>query len=191
MDIEGPPLPLLTRRLADAPADFLAAPRIGAAGVVHVDAVARDVLASRGIEVPIGALAALASPASPREQPGLALLMCWLLAMPQLQWPNDPRALLDLLLARTKELAAHLSAQQIVADDERREELVRLTLQGLGQRPAGEALAHARDRWLAVSTLERARLIHASRAAEERARAIREALARKAAEESADKWSRE
>jgi len=42
-----------------------------------------------------------------------------------------------------------------------------------------------------VSSRERVRLAAASRAAEERARQIREALARKAAEESADKWSRE
>ncbi len=191
MDIEGAPLPLLTRRIAEAPADFLAMPRIGAAGLVHVDAIARDVLSSRGIDVPITALAALSSPISPREHPRLALLICWLLVEPQLQWPNDPNALLALLLIRARELAVHLSAEAVIADDERREELARLTLMALGQRPAGESLVQARDRWLAVSTMERARLVDASRAAEQRARAIREALARKAAEESADKWSRE
>ena len=40
-------------------------------------------------------------------------------------------------------------------------------------------------------TAERLRVIKAAREAEERARAIREAMAKKAAEEAADKWTRE
>jgi len=66
-----------------------------------------------------------------------------------------------------------------------------MPLASAGLRPAGESRNVAEDRWLAVSSRERTRLAAASRAAEERARQIREALARKAAEESADKWSRE
>ena len=58
-------------------------------------------------------------------------------------------------------------------------------------RPAGESVAQAQDRLTALSSIERNRLLAASRAAEERSRAIREALARKAAQESADKYTRE
>jgi len=43
----------------------------------------------------------------------------------------------------------------------------------------------------ALSSTERQRLLDESRDAEKRAREIRQALARKAAEQSADKWTRE
>jgi len=78
-----------------------------------------------------------------------------------------------------------------VQDPDRREELARVLLAHLGYRPAGETEAQASDRLSRISGTERQRLLAASRAAEERARAIREALAKKAAEESADKWTRE
>jgi hypothetical protein len=76
-------------------------------------------------------------------------------------------------------------------DAERREELARLTLARLGLRPAGESAAQAQDRFTSISSIERARILKASQQAEQRARALREALAKKAAEESADKWTRE
>ena len=49
----------------------------------------------------------------------------------------------------------------------------------------------SQDRLVTLSSSERQRVLRASRAAEERARAIREALARKAAQESADKYTRD
>ena len=66
-----------------------------------------------------------------------------------------------------------------------------VALARLGFVPAGETPEQAADRLTAISGMERRRLLEASRAAEQRARQIREALARKAAEEAADKWSRE
>lgn len=194
MDIEGPPLALLTARIADTPADFL--PASGTAGegtvAVAVDAVLHDLCAMRGFEVPAATFAALsaqgkAAPAWRR----LSLLLAWLLAEPALRWPQRVDAVLELLLSRAEELSAQVKSAQWLADEERREELARLALLSLGQRPAGESVVQARDRWQAISSTERARLVAASRAAEQRAREIREALARKAAEESADKWSRE
>jgi hypothetical protein len=44
---------------------------------------------------------------------------------------------------------------------------------------------------ITLNSTERARVMKAARVAEERARQVREALIRKAAEESADKWTRE
>jgi hypothetical protein len=44
MKEEGPLLETLTRRLSECPADFLAEPRIGARGRVHVGAVISDLL---------------------------------------------------------------------------------------------------------------------------------------------------
>lgn len=42
MNREGPPIESLTRRLAETPAEFLAEPRLGKSGEVHVAAVIAD-----------------------------------------------------------------------------------------------------------------------------------------------------
>jgi hypothetical protein len=96
-----------------------------------------------------------------------------------------------LLSLNAAELAAQTTSIKFVHDPDRREELARLALARLGYRPAGESVAQAQDRLTSLSSVERARVMGAARAAEERARAVREALARKAAEESADKYTRE
>src|SRR5437764_887594 len=82
-------------------------------------------------------------------------------------------------------------ARKFIEDPDRREELVRVSLAAIGCRPAGESEAQAEDRLTSLSSGERQRVVEASRAAELRARKIREELRKKAAEESADKWTRE
>jgi hypothetical protein len=89
------------------------------------------------------------------------------------------------------ELAAENRADKYRDDPERREELARFALARLDLRPAGESVAQAQDRLTALSSAERKRVLLASRAAEARSREIREALARKAAQEAADKYTRE
>ncbi|HKZ68457.1 MAG TPA: hypothetical protein VJ020_00155, partial [Anaerolineales bacterium] len=98
---------------------------------------------------------------------------------------------LALLSTGLDELASITTANKFVSDPDRREELARLCLRGLGLRPAGETEAQAQDRLATLNTAERQRVIKAARAAEERARQIREEMAKKAAEEAADKWGRE
>jgi hypothetical protein len=66
-----------------------------------------------------------------------------------------------------------------------------MALAAFGFRPEGESAIQAADRLTAVSGAERRRLLAASREADERARAVREALVRQAAQESADKWARD
>lgn len=192
---EGPPLPALLQRVAETPKDFLAEPRIRAAGEVHVDAVVGDLLASLGTEVGARELERFAGkgPAD-RNLLAVVLLLCWVLADP---WfvsaaPTPTKSeLLGLLGDTASELAAATSARKFVDDPDRREELVRVTLAAIGCRPAGESEAQAEDRLTSLSSAERARVVEAARAAEFRARQIREALRKKAAEESADKYTRE
>jgi hypothetical protein len=193
MSESGPPLESLTRRLAETPTAFLAEPRCGRGGQVHVAALVADLLRMHGQAVDPAALAVFegGDPALDRNPRMLAQVLCWLLADPALQGRYSGEVLLGLLDREARALAAHAPARAFVDDGERREELVRLSLRMAGLRPAGESAAVAEDRWLSVSTAERVRIAAASRAAEERARQIREALARKAAEESADKWGRE
>jgi hypothetical protein len=191
---EGPLLESLTRRLAETPDDFLAEPRIGRKGAVHVAAVVGDLCRLLGDPAAAAELAPVGGDDAKRDRNRLAvtLLLSWLLADEWFRQARPSRAgVLALLVDGASELAAFAAAERYVTDAERREELVRYTLARLDYRPAGETLAQAQDRLTTLSGAERARVLKASRAAAQRARAIREALARKAAEESADKWTRE
>lgn len=201
----GPPLAVLTRRLLDTPADFqlpgtlppplpppLPGSPPGAALLpeVHVRAVLADVLDRRSVPVDAALLDRLLPAGASRNQQALTLLIAWLLAEPALPLPTDPAGYVQ-LASDLAALAPELPVERCLAEDERREELARLLLGALGLVPAGESPAQARDRYTAVSTLEAVRLAGLSRAREQRAQEILAALARKAADEAADKWSRE
>jgi hypothetical protein len=194
MTNEGPVLETLTRRLAETPEDFLGEPVIGSAGRVHTAAVVGDLLRSLG-GAPGGAELARyrgVDADADRNRLGVTLVLCWLLADEWFASATPSSAtLLELLGDEAAELAAQAAAGKFVTDPDRREELARLALARLGYRPAGETQAQAQDRLTTLNSAERARVLRATRAAEERNRAIREALMRKAAEESADKWTRE
>ncbi|MGZ5198837.1 MAG: hypothetical protein ACXWC4_03625 [Telluria sp.] len=190
----GPDLETLTRRLADTPPDFLDEPRLAGSGRVRVPALINDLAGMHGGCATLEVLETFTgqSARSDRNRLAVALIGAWLLADPWfLAQRLDPRALVQLLAEVAAEMAAATPAHRFVADAERREELVRTMLDRFGYRPAGETAAQAADRLAAISAVERRRLLEASRAAEQRAREIREALARKVADESADKWTRE
>ena len=189
----GPPIAAVMRRLAETPGDFLGEPRLGNHGTVRLNALINDVLAPLGagndaLILNFGP----SQPASRRNACKLAMIAAWLLAD---EWllaePPSRDQLADFLLNAVPELAAQAKAETYVAEDDRREELVRTMFARLDFLPEGETEAQATDRLSKVSATERARLIAASRAAEARAREVREALARKKAQESADKWTRE
>ncbi|MBE7495214.1 MAG: hypothetical protein HS117_09725 [Verrucomicrobiaceae bacterium] len=194
MTHEGPQLEQLTRRLTETPVDFLAEPRIGKNGLVQVDAVVADLLREFGGTPQVRELAAFAGFDAKKDRNRLAttLLLVWLLGDDWFRSAKTaPQAVLAVLGSAPAELAAQTAARHFVSDPDRREELVRVLLARLDLRPAGESAAQAQDRLTSISATERERFIAAARAAEERARAIRAALAKKAAEESADKYTRE
>ena len=198
MEQEGPPLEALTRRLAECPAEFLAEPRIGASGQVRVAAVVADLLRDLGGPLLTPARAEVFRPRNALQARGqhnwlaLTLVAAWLLGDP---WFRSSQrfgaAAAEFLTNGLSEIEALNPAHKFVSDPDRREELVRLCLSRLGLRPAGETAAQAADRLSTISTTERQRVLAASRLAEERARAIREAMAKKAAEEAAAQYSRE
>jgi hypothetical protein len=194
MNKTGPVLETLTRRLAETPPDFLAEPVVAGAGSVHVPALVNDLAAMHGGRLPQATLAAFVGTAAHVDRNRLALVMIavWLLADDWFLGQGiAPAVLADLLTDPMAELAVGTPAHKFVNDPERREELARVILAFLDYRPQGESEAQATDRLAAVSATARRKLLAASRAAEQRARQIREALAKKAAEESADKWTRE
>jgi hypothetical protein len=196
MEHEGPLLETLTRRLAECPAEFLAEPRIGSTGVVDVAAVVSDLLCDLGGALLDAQSAPVFRPAGQhkkhRNRLRTVLVASWLLHDP---WFREHRrfalAVQDLLTEGLNELAELVQAPQLMSDADRREELVRLCLKALGLRPAGETAAQAEDRLTTLNSAERQRVIREAQAAEQRARAIREAMARKAAEEAAAKYMRE
>ncbi len=216
MQNEGPILESLTRRLAETPEDFLAEPRVGRRGRVQTAAVVGDLIRLLGGDASAEQLMAFVGGSAPqrrtselpeyaeadppamgearleRNRFAMTLILCWLLSDDWFrQIKPEPGNVLRLLDGEAAQLAAQVASRKFVTDPDRREELARVALARLGFRPAGETLAQAQDRLTTLNSTERARVLQAARAAEERARQIREALARKAAQESADKWTRE
>lgn len=183
----GPNLHSLLHRLAETPTDFVVGP-------VSTAALVNDLLTRLGQPLSATALKHFRADGASGTDNRLALVrvVVWLLADEWfLKTPPTPEAVLQLLDPCVAELANEARTEKYVGDPDRREELVRLTLARLGLRPQGESEAQATDRLSAISSSERRRLLAASRETERRAREIREALVRKQAEESADKWTRE
>jgi hypothetical protein len=193
MEREGPALESLTRRLAETPADFLADPGAGDRGT-DVAAVVWDLLRDLGGEPPpaeaVAPFRPVARDKKQREWLRAVLVATWLLHDPWFRSSKSDRdAVLTFLRDTVSELAKLVTAEGLAADADRREELSRLALGALGYRPAGETEPQAADRLQTLSSVERRRVLAATRAAEERARQVREAMARKAAEEAAANYA--
>lgn len=190
----GPSLETLTHRLADTPGEFLAEPRIQDTGTVYVSALINDLCYRHGARASLEKLTPFKGTdlKADRNRLALAMITVWLLAD---EWFVAQRiAQVDLLrvfASAVQELSAANPAHKYVQDPDRREELVRVVLAQLDYRPLDESIEQATDRLSVNSGSERKRLLEASRAAEKRARKIRAALAKKEAEEAADKWSRD
>jgi hypothetical protein len=88
-------------------------------------------------------------------------------------------------------LALVTTAEMCVRDPDRREEFARHCLRQLSLRPKGESIEQALDRYNTMDSIERNRVIRDTRAAESRARKVREQMAKRAAEEAAAKTTRE
>ncbi len=184
---KGPQLDRLLHRLADCPPDFLLAP-----DKLDLKALVCDHFRALGVGIPSPHerrfLAAL-----PSESERLMLIVLWLVRD---DWFLDRPELADptwrfLQSDSLAQLAKLVPADAIINDPDRREELVRLCLKGLALQPEGEFAAQAADRLTTLDSVERERVIRQTREAEARAREIREAMARKRAEEAAARYSRE
>ena len=202
----GPLLEHLTRRLAETSADLLVEPAVGPVTGVETGAVVGDVLRALGArELDTRWLLTL-HPAkvgkAERNLLRITLVASWLLADPWFRGKADTAKAQSWLRDHLQDLAAITAADACVKDDERREELARLCLKALGFLPQGEREAQAQDRLESISSVERKRVIAASRQVqeearkrraieEERARKVREEMERKAAEEAAAKGTRE
>lgn len=198
MKEEGPQLEVLTRRIAECPADFLAEPRDSSGkGVVYVAAVVYDLIRDLGgapltKEQLAGFELKHKKSKEDRNRHRVTLVASWLLHDAWFLYRGRFATQAYSFLAEgLRDLASLTQVETLVADPDRREELTRLCLKALNLRPAGESDAQAEDRLATLDSVERSRVVREARAAEERARQIREELARKAAEEAASVYGRE
>ncbi|GLZ36760.1 hypothetical protein [Actinokineospora sp. NBRC 105648] len=167
-------VPALTRRLADTPPDFLA-------DDVSVAAVVSDTL------VALGGPPLAHWPERDANLSRLILVTCWL-AHGQDPAPDRAEAL-HALCTELGTLADLVDAARFTTDPDRREELARLLLRAWRTTPAGETPAQAEDRLSTVDSVRRHRVLAESRAAEQRAEAVRQAMADRRAEEAAARYS--
>lgn len=199
MTTEGPPLDRLLHRMLACPPEFLMEPRLGMADGIDVAAVVSDHfrwLASDPRSGPcneaFGPLAVSLRKAGSANWLTTVCVATWLLHD---EWFRDHPELADaawrLLSQALRPLAAAVPAASLISDPDRREELVRLCLHHLGLRPEGETEQQAADRLTMLDSVERVAVLRATRESEKRAQAVREAMAKKAAEAAAAKASRE
>jgi hypothetical protein len=184
---EGPPLDPLLHRLSECPDDFLRPPK-----EIDVAALACDHCRALHVSIP-NPQRRRALATAPDAAQSLMSILLWLLRD---EWfldrPELAEATLTLLQSDVlKQLANLVRAEAVVHDADRRQELVRLCLRELGLKPAGESDAQAADRLTMLDSVERDRVIRKTRRAEARARELREAMARKRAEEAAARYSPE
>jgi len=182
---QGPPLQSLTHRLAECPPEFLEEP-----GKVDVAAVISDLSGLLGGAMLTGEQLAPFRTNS-KSSLRVALIASWLLADDWFRAQNVAGPAIQFLAGGLADIAAIVDAPRFVADPDRREELARLCLDVLGFVPEGESEAKAADRLNTLSSVERSRVIHETRVAQERVRQIREAMKKKAAEEAAAMYGRE
>jgi hypothetical protein len=190
----GPSVAALVHRLAACPDDFLAPPRVGGAGVVAVAAVVGDTLRALGAELPADWVESLDPPAadpSIRNWLQACLVTSWLVADTAWQGRIGAEQLLRFLAEDLHRVVALVSPDALVRDPDRREELARLLVRAAGLTPEGESEAQAADRLSTLDSVTRTRVEEEARAAEERAREVRAALARERAAEAAARASRE
>jgi len=192
MKREGPALEVLLQHLAQTPQEFLSEPKTKAGTGVHVAALIFDAAQASGCRLSSVELAPFdQAPASRANWLRLCAIGCWLVSHEGVRIDASPHQFLQYFDQTLRALAQDYQAGKYLSDPERREELARVTLAEFDLRPAGETLPQAQDRLAALSSQERRRIIAEAKAAEARAREIREALTRKAAAESADKYTRE
>lgn len=190
------PLAELLRWMAEMPPPFRGLPEGFPGGVVRVRAVVADLFESYfGGRPPSQTLDAF----DPRNlgQPELNRLRL-ILAATHLLWHKAFRELAPspalferFLIQEIPTLSGVVAVEHLDQQEERREELIRRALAIFGCRLPSESSSEAEDRLRQVDSIERRRVMLAAAEREKRARKVREAMAKKAAEEAAAKVSRE
>jgi hypothetical protein len=198
--MKGPPLARLVDRLTEIPGIFLAEPAGSGTSkgkqTVVVKAVVNDLVNDIDGGFPSQELL---DPFTAKINPeirnwlGIVLILAHLLHD---EFFIEQKGLGESVIAylssdKIRKLADLSDFREFVTDNDKREELTRLSLDALGFLPEGEAEKLAKDRLKTLDSVERKRILEKTRLAQERADEIRREMARREAEEAASKMSRE
>jgi len=191
MTDEGPQLETLLHRLTECPGEFLMVHAGKKDDGIDVIAVVCDHMRRMSPDPPelnADMLDELRGGTPARL--ALVSVACWLLHD---EWflsrPELATGMWKLLLSdEFTRLSMLIKPEKCASDPDRREELVRVCLRGLGLRPKGETASQAADRLTTLDSAERDRVLRATAAAERRAREVREAMAKKKAQEAASRY---
>ena len=192
--LEGPLIQSLSHRLSRCPREFLLPARIGKSGKILVGAVVSDLMEDAFGKPPDQRGLLVFSKVTDKDGNWLntVLVACWLLSD---EWFKGKTSLansvINLLGDVLRPLVEVVKADQMVLEPDRREELARICFHALGFRPSGESEKAAADRLNALDSVERHRVMLEAKKAEEHARKVREAMAKKKAREAAAKVMRE
>lgn len=171
----------LTRRLAETPNDFMSEH-------ASVPAVLSDMLTAHGSRALDTESAKRFETMDPRWRQ-LVLISCWLLADDPFREVMDRTRVLGFLNDVLPPLAGLVEPAKFVTDPDRREELARLALLTLAVMPQGETPEQAADRLATVDSVRRYEVLAATKAAEQRAAAVRKAMEEERAREAAARYS--
>ncbi|KAF0243989.1 MAG: hypothetical protein FD180_2924 [Planctomycetota bacterium] len=177
------------------PPAFRAEPGAGSRGGVRVRAVVGDLMESLLHEPADQASLApfnFTGSITDRNRLRWVLAACHVLWHPALRGRALPAdGVRRLLVQEMAALAAVAPFDGLAAEEERREELARRTIDAAGLRLPGESETDAADRLTQVDSIERRRLLAAAAEKQQRAREIQKELRRRAEAEAASKPSSE
>jgi hypothetical protein len=187
---EVPTISELIHHIKRCPAEFLAAPVRRGKGEVNSEALVNDVLRMLTQQPTAPAKVALAAERRSAAELLLIQICCWVLTHPFFAridngWFNE------VFWAQLAAVAPHVKSELWVTDEQRAEELARMMLKCSGYVPAGETSDEALDRFDAVNTVKRIRVIEETAAAEERAKRLRRQMEEQRAREAANVYGRE
>lgn len=192
----APDLIDLTRRLSECPEVFLDA-CCGPESVRRVIALIADHFRDhaqasfpKSLEPLFRQLAKAPSDHTSERYLQMLAIVTWILHAPYFLNRADliERSVSLVMDNHLRQLAILVNPRQLVADPDRREELVRFCLDRLGLIPHGESATQAADRLTSLNSLERQRILQETVEAEKRAREVREAMAKRQALESASRY---
>lgn len=199
METHGPDLITLMRRLSAVPDVFfgpLESNDISKPPALCVGALVNDLIYdAQGDYLDYKELERFIPSSQPTNHNYLRIvsLLCFLYREPAFEsFLKESRRLLAFLRStRLEQLSKIIDYKEFITDSERREELSRLSLEGLGLLPAGENKIFSQDRLTTLDSIERKKIVQKTKEALERAQKLKEEMERRAAEEAASKMSRE
>jgi hypothetical protein len=185
--IAGPSMPHLHHRMTSAPKELWQSPDLE-----NLPALVHDLVYQHQQQFSAEIINPFRKQARQANWYAHCLLLVYFYADAEFRkTPLDAYQLVASLQEKAKELQSITEPQTYIDDVDHREEFIRLALAAVNRHPQGETPEQAADRLISCSSIERKRVLEAAKAAEERAAKIREALARQAAQEAANKMSRE